>query len=196
MSSAPGSPTQGQSSLDLLSANLFMVVTIVLAFVGVLLIAGLVIQTWSYWDGIHAATKISVNSAANQVDHAAIITYARGMGAAFIKTSALFLGFILIFTGTLYVLRTAEASFDLQVSQAGTQGSLHTASPGLVIVTLGVVLTMVAILVKSDLGYEKTTLAPAAQTASSPADTADPATVSKIPIRPGVLPSQKGAQPK
>jgi hypothetical protein len=180
MSSSPEVPTPGQGSLDLLSANLFKVVTIVLALVGVLLIAGLAIETWSYYGGIHAATTIPLGSTANQVDHAAIITYARGLGAAFIKTSALFLGFILIFTGTLYVLRTAEASFDLQVSQGGTQGSLHTASPGLVIVTLGVALTMVAIMVKSDLGYQKTTEAPTATAAQLPADTPDPSTASPI----------------
>jgi hypothetical protein len=160
-------------NVDLLSENLFRVVSVILVFVGCLLVAGLVIQTISYYGGLQAAAAVgSVPAGAasrpvDLVDHAAVITYARGLGAAFIKTSALFLGFILIFTGTLYVLRTAEAAFNLQVSGGATQGSLQTASPGLVIVTLGVLLTIVALTTKSEVDYEKITQ-PADQAATEP----------------------------
>lgn len=122
------------------------------------------------------------------VDHAAVITYARGLGAAFIKTSALFLGFILIFTGTLYVLRTAEAAYEIHVASGKSQGYLQTTSPGLVIVSLGVVLTVVTILTKSDLDYQKTTETgntPAGDTAA-PNNLIRPGTWSVAPPNPGV----------
>jgi hypothetical protein len=155
---SPGPPP----TLDLLSTNLFRIVSLILLFVAILLIVGLGIQTYSYFGGLHAATAVQVPNNAvrapvDLVDHAAVIAYARGLGAAFIKTSALFLGFILIFTGTLYVLRTAEAAYQIHVTGGTVQGSLQTTSPGLVIATLGVVLTIVTLMTKSDLDYEKTT---------------------------------------
>ena len=90
---------------------------VILVFVAILLVAGLGIQTsFLPWrsarrDSRRQRPRRGGGRAGNPVDHAAVITYARALGAAFIKTSSLFLGFILIFTGTLYVLRTAEASF-------------------------------------------------------------------------------------
>jgi hypothetical protein len=123
---------------------------------------GLAVQSYSYLSGLRSAVGVNrptggvANTAQEFVDHAAVITYARGLGAAFVKTSALFLGFILIFVGTLYVLRTTEANFQLRVRQGQFQGSLQTASPGLVIVTLGVALTIVALYIKSDLDYHGT----------------------------------------
>jgi hypothetical protein len=184
-----GTPNGSPPPLDLLSADLFKVVAIILVFVGLLLIGGLAIQTWSYYGGIHAATT---TAGSNQVDHAAVITYARGLGAAFIKTSALFLGFVLIFTGTLYVLRTAEANFDLEVATGQVKGALHTASPGLVIVTLGVALTMAAIMVKSDLDYEKTTEVPLAGNAPSASNTPNFSSGSAAPGAPSAPPDGGG----
>jgi hypothetical protein len=163
MATTPTGPPSSPPSIDLLSESLFKVVSMILIFVACLLVVGLGIQTYSYYGGLRAATAVAtmpagkVNPPPDLVDHAAVITYARGLGAAFIKTSALFLGFILIFTGTLYVLRTAEANFQLAITKGDVQGSLQTASPGLVIVTLGVLLTIVTLTVKSDLDYQKTT---------------------------------------
>jgi len=192
MSSPPQLRPGPPPSIDLLSDNLFKVVSLILIFVAVLLTAGLVIETWSYYGGLHAALASGSSTLNDKVDHAAVITYARGLGASFIKTSALFLGFILIFTGTLYVLRTAEANYEVTLSKGEVQGSLHTASPGLVIVTLGVILTIVAIAVKSDLAYEKTVepaVAPSNQTAD-PSTTPNPATTSKVPSEPSNSPQQ------
>jgi len=184
-------------TIDLLSENLFRVVSVILIFVACLLIAGLVIQTRSYYGGLKAATAVSAtpaetNPPADLVDHAAIITYARGLGAAFVKTSALFLGFILIFTGTLYVLRMAEASYQLHLSSGKIQGSLQTASPGLVIVTLGVLLTIVTLTTKSDLDYQKTTQTknqPAAQSLD-PSNTPKQGAWSQAPAEPGTAGTQ------
>ena len=200
MATTPPVPTGPAPKLDILSKSLFRVVSVILVFVAILLVAGLGIQTYSYLGGLRAATAVAnapagaVGAPEDPVDHAAVITYARALGAAFIKTSSLFLGFILIFTGTLYVLRTAEASFELAVTKGDIQGSLHTASPGLVIVTLGVLLTIVALVVKGDINYQETTEAtdqPPAQGVTTvnapmpdawlpaPANPGDPATAAK-----------------
>jgi len=161
MADSPIDPPGLPVTLDLLSEKLFRIVSLILVFAVCLLLMGLAVQSYFYLSGLRSAVGVSraggdANAAQELVDHAAVITYARGLGAAFVKTSALFLGFILIFVGTLYVLRTTEANFQLRVRQGHFQGSLQTASPGLVIVTLGVALTIVALYVKSDLDYHGT----------------------------------------
>ena len=175
-------------SVDLLSAKLFKVVSVILVFIAMLLVTGLGIQTASYWGGLRAATAAgSVDAPVDRTDHAAVITYARGLGAAFVKTSSLFLGFILIFTGTLYVLRTTEAVYKLQVSGGKAQSILQTTSPGLVIVTLGVALSIVALTTKSEIDYQKTTqlAEPPSTEAASPSPSIKPGTWSAAPDIPG-----------
>jgi hypothetical protein len=180
------------ASVDLLSANLFKVVSLILLFVACLLVLGLGMQAWSYWGGLHAALSANyiapgaTKPAPDLVDHAAVITYTRGLGSAFIKTSALFLGFILIFTGTLYVLRTAESAYQIHVTGGNVQGYFQTTSPGLVIVTLGVILSIVALITKTEVDYQKTT--PAEQpvvTSPSPSDTPKNGVWNAAPENPG-----------
>lgn len=155
---APGKPAPINPSsapeLDLVSSNLFKIVSMMLLFISCLLVASLFIQAHPYRDALQAV--LSGSPASANMDHSAVITYARGLDAAILKTSALFLGFILIFIGSLYVLRTAEAAYKLIVSGGPVQGALHTSSPGLVIVTLGVVLTVFVLCSKSDVDYQRT----------------------------------------
>ncbi len=141
---------------DPISRRLFILVCLIVIFVASLLIFGLAIQWRAYAAGLNAAAPQAGNHlSTGDVDHAAVITYARGLGAAVNKTSALFLGFMLVFTGALYVLRSAQAAFSLSATKGEMSGVLETTSPGLVIVTLGVILTMATIMTKSDLDYER-----------------------------------------
>jgi hypothetical protein len=143
------------------STRLFVVVCLIVLFVAALLIGGLVVQWKAYSDGIQAASPKTTNGIVTDADHAAIIGYARGLGAAVNKTSSLFLGFMLVFTGALYVLRNASVAYSLKTDTGKINGALETTSPGLVIITLGIVLTIVSLMTKSDLSYEgRTFVAP------------------------------------
>ncbi len=64
----------------------------------------------------------------------------RAMDFAFTKLTVIFLGFILVFIGTLYVLRLSQEMYSLGLENEDTKVRLETASPGLVLATLGVVL--------------------------------------------------------
>lgn len=139
---------------DALSTRLFVVVCLIVVFIATVLLSGLLVQWRAYSEGIKAAVSGMNDGIAANVDHAAIITYARGLGAAVNKTSALFLGFMLIFTGALYVLRHSAVAYSLTANSGKMSGALATTSPGLVIVTLGIILTIATIMTKSDIDYE------------------------------------------
>jgi len=160
----PGSPPS-QSPIEVaeesLDWRLFLVVSLILIAITALFVAGLFAQWRSYHGGLQVALT-------PPVDHGAALSYARGLDAAIVKSSALFLGYLLVFTGALYVLRSATAGFKLSV-QTGTQsGTLQTASPGLVIITLGVLLIVVTIVTKSELNYKPPPPAPAQQQQKTP----------------------------
>lgn len=142
-------PRVAQALLDL---RLFIAVSLILVMLAVLFVFGILVQLQGYEAGIAEAVK------GTPVDHAAILTYNRGLGAAIVKTSALFLGYLLVFTGALYVLRNTTSPYGLKTKVEGAEGTLHSNSPGLVIVTLGVVLVTIAILTKSDLNYDAPTV--------------------------------------
>ncbi|HTS50977.1 MAG TPA: hypothetical protein VMH05_23685 [Bryobacteraceae bacterium] len=72
-------------------------------------------------------------------NYVAIVTYLGAWDAAVTKTSCLFLSFVLILVGALYVLRTAQIAYSLTIEGSGAKGALQTTSPGLVILTLGIV---------------------------------------------------------
>jgi hypothetical protein len=114
----------------------------------VLFIFGIRLQWTDYRDGISAA------GAGKLIDHAAMLAYNRAFGAAIIKTSALFLGYLLVFTGVLFVLRSSEVAYSLALEVKDSKGTLQTTSPGLVIITLGVVLIAITILTKSSIDYK------------------------------------------
>lgn len=71
------------------------------------------------------------------------------------KTSALFLGFMVIYTGALYVLRSADTAYELSVGQ-GTQlgASLKSSSPGLLLVTIGALLVALVLHSRSEVGFQ------------------------------------------
>jgi hypothetical protein len=135
------------TSADPLDGRLFFVVSIMIGVLTLLFVGGLAAQWQSYHAGIQAALSQPAP------DHAAVIAYSRALGAAIMKTSALFLGYLLSFIGALYVLRSATAAYQLHVAGSGHSGHLQTSSPGLVIITLGVVLIAIAIFARTDVSY-------------------------------------------
>jgi len=126
--------------------RLFLVVSLILTAITALFVIGLFVQ----WRGYNAGLQVALT---DPVDHGAALSYSRGLDAAIIKSSALFLGYLLVFTGALYVLRSATAAYQLSVKTGTQNGTLQTTSPGLVIITLGVLLITVTIVTKSELNY-------------------------------------------
>lgn len=113
--------------------------------------ANLVFQFLNY----RAALAVTLNNPF-LIDNSAVIAYARSWDAAVVKTSSLFLGYVLIFFGALFVLRTAESTFRLSVDvgpPASPKALLESTSPGLILATLGVVLVAVSLTIKSDVQY-------------------------------------------
>ena len=130
-----------------LDKRLIAVVMVTLGLLWTVMLVSLGFE-WSKYDGaINVALKQKVP------DHAAALGYARAMDAGITKTSSMMLAFVVVFLGALYVLRSATAAYSLKVAGQGVTGNLETASPGLVMVTLGLALVAVTVLVKSDVNY-------------------------------------------
>ncbi len=131
-----------------LDKSLFVAVCMVLGILMVLLCLSLYVQHRNYRDAIAHGFE-----SGSPINHASVISYSRALDFAVVKTSALFLAFALVFVGALYVLRIAEAEYRLAVGTDGARGSLKTSSPGLVMVTLGVVLIALVLNAKSLVEY-------------------------------------------
>ena len=79
------------------------------------------------------------------VNTAVALGYARAVDSAVIKTCCVFLSFMLFLLGALYTFRAGESQFRLSAEGGTAKGSLETASPGLVMLTLGVVIISMTI---------------------------------------------------
>jgi hypothetical protein len=145
-----------------LDRSLFAVVCVVLGFLFLLLCTSLYVQYSSYHAAIVYGQGIGVGL---PPDHASVISYVRAFDFAVVKTSALFLAYALVFVGALYVLRVGEATYELSAGTKAGNGSFQTSSPGLVLVTLGVILIALVLNSKSALEYSR---APLAAPASAP----------------------------
>lgn len=133
---------------DSLTTAIFGVVTAVLVFLAILLSTSLYFQYRNYSAGIEKAVIGS-----SSTDFNSIITFSRAWDFAVVKTSAMFLGFTLIFVGALYILRVADAGYKLSIQGKLVHGSLQTSSPGLVLATLGVILVGWVVYSKSVVDY-------------------------------------------
>ena len=147
-----------------LDKTLFIIVAVLLLLICVLLTINLYLQWNNYNQGIKIATEGGVDR------HDVIITYSRAMDFAFIKTSTIFLGFVLVFVGALYVLRLNEVSYSIGINKGDANVSFQTASPGLVLVTLGVIMIVVTTYNKS---YISLQAPPSPALASQPTDIKD-----------------------
>ncbi len=89
------------------------------------------------------------------VDAGAMLSLARAWDFAIVKTTSLFLAFLLVFLGGAHVLRASDATFRLRVQQPGAaSGSLESSSPGLVMVVLGVALVIAVLYARTWVQYE------------------------------------------
>lgn len=133
-----------------LSRPIFTIVSLILLFLVVTLIGSLFVQYLNYNSGILLASEGN-----EKINHSIILTYARSWDFAIVKTSALFLSFLLVFTGALYVLRSADSKFLLTVDGKNTTGSLEASSPGLVMITVGVILLVIVLTTNSTVEYSR-----------------------------------------
>lgn len=94
------------------------------------------------------------NSTAYRPDVALLYSFqfSRALEAAHIKTAAVILGTLIVCLGALVVVYGVEASYQITVntSVAANPSTLTTSSPGLVLITLGVLVIVVAQLTQSD----------------------------------------------
>lgn len=89
-------------------------------------------------------------------NYALILAFSRALDFAVMKTSTVFIGFLLAIVGALYVLRIGSSGYNLTIDAPGnTRFTLQTASPGLVMVTFGIIVVLVALNNKSLVTYEQ-----------------------------------------
>ena len=114
---------------DRLDKAIFIVMSIVLLVLIVCMTSNLRFQYRNYEKGIEAARE---TTDPHRVDHAALLSYSRAWDFAVVETSALFLSYLLMFTGAIYVLRVSKSDFQLSAEKGDFKGHLTTSSPGLV----------------------------------------------------------------
>jgi hypothetical protein len=142
-----------------------------LLFTVTLLSVNLAFQYRNYNAGISAALG------ADSINHAVVITYTRAWDFAVVKVSSIFLAFSLIMVGALYVLRAATVSYSFTMANQAQKSSLETGSPGLVMITLGVVLMAVVVFSTSKVEYQSASDSPMlSEPPPVPADDAPPST--------------------
>jgi OmpA family len=136
------SATPSQLKLD---AALFTVVTLVLFTILCLLIWSLQFQSNTYKTGIQTALQETTLG-----HHTIALAYARAFDFAVAKTSVIFIGMLLVFVGSLFVLKVVNAGYTLglESSEKG-KATFTTSSPGLVMITLGIVTVNIAMFSKS-----------------------------------------------
>jgi len=85
------------------------------------------------------------------------LAFARAADAAIVKTCSIFLAFALMFLGALYTFRIAPAQYRLVAEGQKVKGTFETASPGLVMITLGMVLICAVVWKEYTITYDATT---------------------------------------
>jgi hypothetical protein len=189
----PARATESVARTPLFNRQLFVIVTLLLGVQLALLVGNLWFQFHNYAIGIALAEK--AGSGADTVS--LILIYSRAWDFAVTKTSALFLGFLVIYTGALYVLYSADTTYEVSFNQGPQPGAtLKSSSPGLVMVTLGSVLVALVLFSKSEVGLQVST-GPATAEGSATTLTATTATTAPAlaPAAPAAAPPAKVAAP-
>ena len=137
------------TSLKFLDATIITIIIVIIFLVLIMLSANIVSQYINYKNAIESAICNT-----HIINHSAIIAYSRSWDFAIVKTSSIFMSFLFILTGALYVLRVAESKFDFSTESKGFQAALSTSSPGLVIVLLGVILAIFSLNYSTKVEYE------------------------------------------
>ena len=144
-------PKSFPEAAPLFSKPLFGIVTALLVVQLALLVGNLWFQLNNYRVGITLARSSGATADAVSL----ILVYSRAWDFAVTKTSALFLGFMVIYIGALYVLRSADTAYEISYTQGTQMGAtLKSSSPGLVLITLGAVLVGLVLYHKSEVGLQ------------------------------------------
>jgi hypothetical protein len=71
-----------------------------------------------------------------------------------LRSAVVFVGFIVVLMGCVFVLKGVEAMYKLRLNAGDNHASLSTASPGLILITAGIVLVVVALRQESTVQLE------------------------------------------
>lgn len=208
---ASASTTESVARAPLFNRPLFAIVTLLLGVQLALLAGNLWFQHHNYALGIALAQKAGAGADTVSL----ILIYSRAWDFAVTKTSALFLGFMVIYTGALYVLYSADTTYEVSFSHGSQPGAtLKSSSPGLVMVTLGSVLVALVLFSKSEVGLQVSTgpatsegsattltattatTAPALSAAPTAAPKAAPTSRGSATAHPGASPPEDARMPK
>jgi TRAP-type C4-dicarboxylate transport system permease small subunit len=126
---------------------LYVVLTLILLFLGGMLLFGVQSANANYGKGIALAEQYYTDHkdrADVRPDLSLLYTQqnSRAQDQIFIKASALFMGYVVVVIGCLFVLKGIEAAYELSVHRAELESALKTTSPGLVLITLGMCLVV------------------------------------------------------
>lgn len=131
-------------------------------FIFALFLLVAILMCWSVYEQVKMITLATdVALKAPDVDHAAVLGYSRALNTAVVKTCCVFLGYLLMYLGGLYILRTSRQAFGVEIEGKGLKGSLNTASPGLVMASLGTALVLCALFHEPKLDYAPGSTVPA-----------------------------------
>ena len=131
----------------------YAVVALILCFISVVMYWALSSQLDAYKQGIANAI------AGQDIDHSAVLAYSLATTLSVVKISSVFLAFLMIFLGGIYLLLPLHADYRLRTQNSAAKGSLESNSPGLIVITLGVVLASVTLMTKSSVNYTSPTIA-------------------------------------
>ncbi len=141
-------PNRSLTHLDFLDTRLLLIGSCIVLLVSGLMIASLIVRWIEYDKAIQVTLKQTP-----PLDHSAVLSYARSLDASIVKTTSLMLSFLVVFIGAIYVLRSSTVGFQLSIQNGGLKSSLETASPGLVMITLGLAVVVTTLLVRSSVDY-------------------------------------------
>jgi hypothetical protein len=106
---------------------------------------------------LHAEAIVSAAKADKQLSAGCYLVFwehaVRMLSAYSLRFLGMLIGTMIAFMGMLFSIKGLEAAYSLDMRTGGTSASLKTASPGLVLCTLGIVLCGVALLNTSTLTF-------------------------------------------
>ncbi|WP_448634599.1 hypothetical protein [Pedobacter panaciterrae] len=158
MEKDPADSNTGKSKrifLHLIDYILVSVVVIILAIIGTVLLRNLNSLNSSYETVINQALKEAPKSEVEKAgNYSTLLAFSRAKDFSNMKASAMFVGFLLIFTGALYLIKVFNLSYAINVNKEDVGSvSFNSNSPGLVMVTLGVVVMLCVLIIKTDVDY-------------------------------------------
>ncbi len=140
---------------NLIDYILVAVVVIIITIIGTVLIENLRALNSSYNTVVNQVLKDVPKSEVEKAgNYSALLAFSRAKDFSNMKASAMFVGFLLIFTGALYLIKVFNLSYSINVNKADVGSmSVNSNSPGLVMVSLGVVVMLCVLLIKTDVDY-------------------------------------------